>query len=71
MVIKAPEEAGPLSVEVYVAGGTEPIAASGGRGNPVAAGFCMEAQESLEPVELIVVVPERVPDGASAAVFWE
>jgi len=69
VVAKAPEDAESFSIEVYTPNDPAAIASSGGRGNPVKAGFCMTAPENPEPLELLVYSLERVPAGASVAVF--
>jgi len=69
VVAKAPGDADPFTIEVYTPSDPAAIASSEGRGNPVKAGFCMTAPEDAEPLELVVYSMERVPAGASVAVF--
>lgn len=71
VVAKTPEEDERIAIEVYNTGDSAPIASSGGRANPVSASFCLESPSDPEPMELRVYSMERVPSGASVAIFRE
>ena len=69
VVAKAPDGSDPFTIEVYTPDDPAAIATSERRGNPVKAGFCMTAPSEPKPLELVVYSLERVPAGASVAVF--